>query len=499
MGSAPFVDGRARRRRHTRWARLPANKRSRPLYTSRRSVDRREQRMTRDVALDLARRNQSAHVTQLADLVAIPSVSVDRQQRRAMEQCARRLASMMRQAGLPRVELVRCGGPPVVYGRSPHRPARPRLLIYGHYDVQPADEQGWTLPAFRPELRAGRLFGRGVSDNKGPVVAHLAALRAVGRAFGTLPLNVICVFDGEEEIGSPHLLAFLRDRAAELDIDVAVVSDTRMLSATRPAMVYALRGSLTLDLDVRGPARNLHVGAFGGAVRNPLHTLADIISSLHDQLGSSAVCDLDSEIRRVSANERTNLAESGPTDALLERDAGVPLWGTPGFTAYERTTLLPSVNVTAVSTSSGHDLTAIPARASARINVRLVPDQNPHAVVAAIRRHVAAAETPAAHISLRLLTSSCAVRTITSGPYVVAAVHAYEIGFGREPVFVRSGGTIPAVSMIQNELGAPILLMGFTPPDSRMHGPDEQLDLAVLGRAIDTCIAFLTELAAFSS
>jgi acetylornithine deacetylase/succinyl-diaminopimelate desuccinylase-like protein len=461
-------------------------------------MDLREHRLTLTTAaaLRFAHHRAPHYPAELGRLLAIPSVSADASRPIAMQRCAIQFAAALRRAGLSHLRLLRYGGPPVVIARSPHRPGRPHLLIYGHYDVQPAAEQGWKTDPFTPTVIGPRLIARGAADNKGPIFAHIAALHAMSQTSGGLPLNVTVLLDGEEEIGSPHLAALLHDQRGELHADVAVVSDTRILGLDRPAIIYALRGSVSLDLEVTGPPHALHAGTFGGAIHNPVHALADIISSLHDEIGRIAVPGLSANVRQISAAERNLLRRTGPTDRDIQLDAGgVPLWGPADLSAYERTTLRPAINVTSISTSGGQDLTAIPSSACARINLRLVSDQSPAHAVAALTMHVARATPATVRSRVRQRSATAPATTSLRHPMLRLASNAYTAGFGQPPTLMRSGGSIPAVSLIQQTLGTPVVLMGFTLPDAQIHGPNERLDLRLLRRAIDTCIDFAINLA----
>ncbi|CUU58289.1 Acetylornithine deacetylase/Succinyl-diaminopimelate desuccinylase [Parafrankia irregularis] len=446
--------------------------------------------------MSAARAARREVVADLSRFLRFRSVSAGPGQAGDLGRCAQWLAGRLRRSGLADTRLVPTGGgPPMVIGHSADRPGRPHLLVYGHYDVQPAPRDGWRTDPFTAVVSNGNLVGRGAADNKGPIMAHVAALTAVIRSAGQLPLNVSCVFDGEEEIGSPHLRAALFRHRHELAADVAVVSDTRILGPDRPALVYALRGSITFEIEVRGQPRDVHSGAFGGAVHNPAHALADLLSSFHGPDNRVAVAGFYDGVRVPVPAERRRMRTHGPTDAQLRSSAGGrPLWGMAGPTAYERTTLLPALNV--ISLRSGdHRVTAIPGRASAIVNVRVAAGQDPAAVVEALRGHIAATLPTTVRATLRVVSSTGPAETMPGHPAMRVAAQAYRHGFGRSPVLLRSGGTIPAVSLMRDILGIPVVLLGFTLPDAGIHGPNEQLNLEVFWRSVDTCIWFLHGLA----
>jgi acetylornithine deacetylase/succinyl-diaminopimelate desuccinylase-like protein len=450
-------------------------------------------------ALAYARAHRSQAVADLAALVRHPSVSAQPARAQDVSACASFLAGRLRKAGFERVELLATRRHPVVWCASRRAPGAPTLLVYAHYDVQPADPvSGWLTPPFEPSVREGALYGRGASDDKGQLVAHLAALEAYLRGHGRLPVNVTCLFEGEEEIGSPSLRELLLAERARFGADVAVVSDTAILGPRRPALTYALRGALGLELDVAGPAADLHSGIFGGTAPNPLEALASIVGSLHDRCGRVAVDGFYDTVRDVPAAERAQLARNGPSDAALRAAARAPgLVGEPGYSAYERTTIRPSLSVNGIVggyTGSGSKA-IVPARAHAKLGCRLVADQQPEEIERLLRRHVARVAPPGVTVTLRRGMTAKPVVVDRSHPAIRAALRAYERGFGAPPVLLRSGGTVPVVGLLRELLGIPVVPMGFGLPGDGIHGPNERMHLPTLARATDTCIWFLSELA----
>jgi acetylornithine deacetylase/succinyl-diaminopimelate desuccinylase-like protein len=368
------------------------------------------------------------------------------------------------------------------------------VLIYGHYNVQPAEPLGaWRSPPFEPEVRGGCLYGRGASDDKGPLFAHITALEQLLRAGGP-PVNVVCLFEGEEEIGSPSLPALLERRRADLRADVAVMSDTRFLAPGRPALIYGLRGALGLELELRGQRADVHSGSFGGALHNPLQALCELVASLHGADGRIAIPGFYAQVRRASPAERAALARDGPDSARLLRDAGAARgWGEPGYTLYERTAIRPALTVNGLS--GGYQgpggKGVIPARAAAKLSFRLVPDQEPPAVEALVRRFLARRIPPTIRAALRVHQSSWPALLDPRHPAMRAAASAYRRGFGSGPVLLRSGGSIPVVHLFQRQLGIPTVLMGLALPDDAMHAPNERFRLEQFERGVVTCAAFL--------
>jgi acetylornithine deacetylase/succinyl-diaminopimelate desuccinylase-like protein len=433
----------------------------------------------------------------LAALVRFPSVSADPRFAPQVKLCASWLARHLQQIGLDHVHVFPTPGHPIVYADWLRKPGRPTVLIYGHYDVQPADPyHEWQSPPFDPVVRAGSLYGRGACDDKGQMFAHVKALEVNLRRRGALPVNVRCLLEGEEEIGSPNLLPFLARNRRGLAVDVAVMSDSPMAGPERPAITYAVRGGLGLELTVLGPARDLHSGLYGGAVRNPLQVLCEIVAALHDQQGRIAVPGFYRRVRTVADEERAFMSRNTPPDRDLLRSAGVGRgWGEAGFRLQERTTIRPALTINGLR--GGYQGTGgkaiIPASASAKLSFRLVPDQDPDEIERLFVRHLARITPPGVRCSVRRGSSARPAVMERNHPFVHAAVAACVAGFGKTPALLRMGGSIPVVSAFQRLLGVPTVLLGFAPPDARIHAPNEHFPLATFFRAIDSCSRFLHE------
>jgi len=450
-------------------------------------------------ALAYAEANQERFVKELKAFLRFRSVSSDPKRSKDVRQCATWLADRLKRVGVEKVRVIATPRNPIVFGEWKHRSGRPTLLIYGHYDVQPPGSLGeWRSPPFEPTIRGPNLYARGASDDKGQLFTHIKAIESYMRTSGSLPVNVICLFDGGEEIGSPNLDGFLTRNRNRVRADVAVISDTRMLAPDRPPITYALRGALDVELRVRGAVSDLHAGAFGGAIRNPAHALCELIAGLHESDGKVAIRNFYDSVRRVPAMERTYMARTGPVDDSILEDAGsaVP-WGEVGYTLHERTTIRPAVNVTAIECGSGGlgQTSVIPSTASARLNFRLVPDQCPRRIERLLRRHFASCSPASVGVSVRRISDAKPVRVDVRHPVIHAAFEACAEAFGRDPVFVRSGGTIPVVAMLQAAIDAPVVLMGFALPDDGMHAPNEKMYLPNFHRGIDAGICFMSNLA----
>jgi acetylornithine deacetylase/succinyl-diaminopimelate desuccinylase-like protein len=452
-----------------------------------------------DPAIGFARANRPQFLEELRTFVRIPSISMQPERAGDVARCAAWLANHLRGIGLDEVSIVPTTRHPIVTAAWTRARGRPTLLVYGHYDVQPVDPvRDWTHPPFAAVVAGDRLFGRGACDDKGQLFTHVKAIEAQLKTERSLPVNVKCLFEGGEEIDSPHLHAFVRRRQDQLAADVAVMSDTAMLGPDRPAISYSERGQLRLELDVRGPSHDLHSGNFGGAVHNPLQALCEIVGRLHDRDGRVAIPGFYDRVRPLAFDERRHLARVGPPRSRILENAGVDRpWGERGFTVYERTTARPALVVNGIDGGyHGPGVKGVlPARASAKISFRLVPDQDPAYIDALFRQQVARLTPPTVRASVRTLSGSPPALVSPSHPAMRAASLAYRRAFGRAPVFVRSGGSIPIVNTFQQVLGIPTVLMGFALPDSNIHAPNEQLHLPTFYRGVETSLWFMRALA----
>jgi acetylornithine deacetylase/succinyl-diaminopimelate desuccinylase-like protein len=439
-------------------------------------------------------------LAELKRFVRFPSVSAQAAHAGDVRRCAEWLAARLKGIGMAGVKLVATPRHPIVYAEWQGAPGRPTVLIYGHYDVQPPDPlKEWTTPPFEPTVRGSWLYGRGATDDKGQLFCHVKALESCLKTAGRLPLNVKCLFEGEEEIGSPSLKPFIERHRRALAADAAVMSDTRMLGPDRPALTWSLRGGLSLELEITGPRQDLHSGTFGGAIHNPAQALCEIVAGLHDARGRIAIPGFYDRVRLPGPAERAYINKVGPPDAKILADAGAGLgWGEPGWSLHERTTVRPALAVTGLTSGyQGEGSKAvIPARAAAKLNFRLVPDQDPREIDLLVRGHVARVTPPTVRFQLTTQARARPAVIDRGHPVMRAAARAYRRGFGAAPVFLRSGGSIPVVDVFQEVLGLQTALMGFALPDSRIHAPNERFHLPTFERGIATCLAFLEEMAA---
>ena len=445
--------------------------------------------------LAYARENRPRFLAELKEYIRFPTVGTQPAHAGDLKKCAAWLASHLRRIGLEGVSVFPTRGHPIVYAEWRRAPSAPTVLIYGHYDVLPADPlEEWRTPPFEPTVRGADLYGRGACDDKGQMFAHVKALESYLMTERALPVNVKCLFEGEEEADSPNFAPFVEKHKHALSADTAVMSDSHMLAPDRPAIVYAERGTLRVELELTGPKQDLHSGSFGGAVHNPLQALCEIIATLHDTRGRVAIPGFYQNVRTWSDKERDYMARTGPRDEEILRDAGVKKgWGEQGYSLYERTTLRPALTLNGITGGyRGSGIKAvIPARALAKFSFRLVPDQQPQEIARLFSEHIARISPPTVKSTVRVLSGARPAVTKRDHPSMRAAAFALRKGFGAPPVFLRMGGTIPVVNTFQQILGIPAVLLGFALPDSHIHSPNEKFHLPNFYKGIATCIWFL--------
>jgi acetylornithine deacetylase/succinyl-diaminopimelate desuccinylase-like protein len=454
-------------------------------------------------ALNYARSCQSKFVSELKEFLRFPSVSSQPERAGDLRKCASWLARHLQGIGLERVSIIPTRGNPIVYGSWLRATGRPTLIIYGHYDVIPGEPvRAWKTPPFTPTVKNGNVHARGAADDKGQLFCHIKALESWLQTERALPVNVKCIFEGEEEIGSPHLTSFITRNRRALRADAAVISDTRMLAPDRPAISYAQRGGLRAEVKITGPRHELHSGNFGGAVLNPVQALCEMIASLHDTHGRVTIPGFYDDVRRWSDKERAFMASTGPSDQDILQDAQVEHgWGESGFSLYERTTIRPALTLNGMA--GGHyahgSKSIIAASAIAKLGFRLVPDQDPHKIAHLFRDYITRITPAEVRSSVRTYAPIEPALVDRNHPALKAAAFAYKKGFGASPVFIRSGGSIPVVNTFQQILGCPAVLMGFGLPDDQIHGPNEKFHLPNFYKAIATSIWYLAAAAKLRS
>jgi len=436
---------------------------------------------------------------ELFAFLRIPSISARSEHREDVRTAARWVLEYMESAGMD-ATLVETGGHPVVLGEWREAgPDAPTLLIYGHYDVQPAEPlELWTSPPFEPEIRDGRIYARGAADDKGQLYLHLKAIQLLLRAQGTLPVNVVVLAEGEEEVGSTHLLPFLQAHRARLACDAVLISDSQMFAADQPSLLFSLRGLLYMELRVRGAASDLHSGSYGGAVPNPAAGLASIVASLHDSRGRVAIEGFYDDVVEWDEETRQAIRELPFDEEAFRQGTGAAaLAGETGYSVLERLWFRPTCEVNGLlSGYTGEGAkTVLPAEAMAKVSCRLVADQDPDAIARIFRRHVARHTPEGLSVNVVQLHRGMPWRGRPDGPFFDAAREALAETFGRDPVLTGEGGSIPIVSDFERELGAPAILLGFALPGANMHAPDEWFPDEHLEKGVATLLNFYDKLA----
>jgi acetylornithine deacetylase/succinyl-diaminopimelate desuccinylase-like protein len=452
--------------------------------------------------MDLATYLKKKRNEQLADLCAflrIPSVSTNKKHRPDIQRAAKWLARRLRAIGMQKVEVIPTKMHPLVYAEWLKAPGKPTVLVYGHYDVQPAEPlKLWTSPAFEPQVRNGNLYGRGTADDKGQVHIHLATLEALMKTTGGLPVNVKVIIEGEEEVGSENLWEFVRRNWSKVKADALVVSDTSMIRRGVPSITYGLRGLNYYQIEVTGPEQDLHSGVFGGAAPNPLDALCSLFAKLHDKRNRVTVPGFYRDVARVTAEERRALRKLPWNEKLFRETVGATgLVGEKGYTILERVWCRPTLELNGIwgGYMEEGSKTVIPSKAYAKFSTRLVPKQNAEKIAKQVERHVRKLLPKELKCKFEVLN--------TSKPWIApyhhaifqAARRALEHGFGKKAVFIREGGSIPFVSEMHDAFGIPCVLMGFGLPDENAHAPDEHIALENYFGGIRSVARFYQELA----
>jgi len=444
--------------------------------------------------------NQKAHLEELIELLRIPSIGAQPQHNADTKAAADWLSNNMRTAGLENIRIIPTAGHPVVYGDWLHaNPPAPTVLIYGHYDVQPPEPlELWETPPFEPRIREGYVYARGSSDDKGQLHIHIKVAEAYLKSTGGLPLNVKFILEGEEESGSINLNAVIRENKKLLAADIVLISDTSIPSPEQPAIVYGLRGICSVLMDVKGPARDLHSGSYGGGIDNPLNALCHIIAKLKDEDGHILIPSFYDKVRPLSSEERELLAKSPLSEADWLKETGAPkAWGEPEYTLVERLGARPTLDLNGLVggyTGPGTK-TVLPSTVHAKLSMRLVPDQDPKEIGELFRKYIATITPPSIKVNLAIREGAPASIIDYTIPPMKAAAAAYTKVFGKKPVYTREGGSIPIVNQFRSQLGLETILMGFGLPSDRAHSPNERFYLQNYCRGIKTSIYFLSKYA----
>jgi acetylornithine deacetylase/succinyl-diaminopimelate desuccinylase-like protein len=452
-------------------------------------------------AHEYAKANGSRFEEQLIDLLKIKSISTLPECDGDVQQAAEWVAADMRRIGLTTVEILPTGGHPVVYGEwSGAGSNAPTVLVYGHYDVQPAvKSDGWNNEPFEPVIQGGKIWARGSSDDKGQMLAQLKAAEALLATGGKPNVNMKFLIEGEEEIGSKNLGKFVVANRAKLKADVCVISDSGMKTIDQPVIDYSTRGLMYLDFEVFGPKQDLHSGGYGGIVHNPAQALAEIIAQLHNADGSVKVPGFYDDVLAMSAEERTDLRSNAATEAEWQAATGVPgFWGEAGYDLHERIGGRPTLEINGFVSGfyGAGSKTVLPAKALAKMSCRLVPDQDPNKIFELVKAQLLKLTPPTVRSEVRLQAAAYPAVMDTHSAAMQAAMTAFEKGWGKRPIFERGGGTLPIIADFQRHLdNLPVILMGLGLSGDGAHGPNESFTLEMFHKGIDTAIYFYEELA----
>jgi acetylornithine deacetylase/succinyl-diaminopimelate desuccinylase-like protein len=445
--------------------------------------------------------SKERYLSELKEFLAIPSVSSQQNHTNDMRRCAEWVADQMRTIGMQNVQIMETPGHPIVYSEWLGAPGKPTVLFYGHYDVQPVDPINlWTSPPFEATIRGDNLYARGSADDKGQVFIHFKAIEAYLKNEGKLPINIKMIIEGEEEVGSAHLEEFVSAHRDLLKADLVLISDSSMFAKGVPSVCYGLRGLAYMEIEVTGPNRDLHSGSFGGSVHNPIQALSEMIASLHDKNGRVTMPGFYDDVRPLTKAERAAFKKLPWNDKKYAKDLGVAqLYGEKGYTTLERLWARPTLECNGIwggYTGEGAK-TVLPAKAYAKISMRLVPDQKSAKVARLFEKHIKKIAPPTVRVTVRALHGGEPAITPLDSPGVKAAVAALEKGFGKKPLYQREGGSIPIVVQFKKILGLDTVLLGFGLPDENAHSPDEHLNLENFFGGIRTSVHYYSELPNF--
>ena len=453
-------------------------------------------------AVAYAKDNGERFVEELKELIRIPSVSTDPERREDTRRAAQFVADELTRIGIRNVKLIETSTPervghPLVYGEWLDAPGKPTVLCYGHYDVQPAEPlDEWKSPPFEPTVRDGNLYARGAVDDKGQMWMHVKALEAMMVAGGgTLPVNVRVIVEGEEEVGGEGIAEFVRAHGDQLKADVALVSDTEMFAPDLPTLCVGLRGMIYTEIEVHGSKTDLHSGMYGGAAPNAFVGLAQMIAKLKDEDGRISIPGIYDKVERPTDAELAAWKALPFDEEEYRHDevGSVALTGEVGYSVLERTWSRPTLDVHGMPGGfiGAGAKTVIPAKAVAKVSLRLVPDMTPADTFAKLKAYVETIVPKGCTAEVRMIHSGDPIVVSTDNRFVAAATEAMRTVFGKETVFVRGGGSIPIVGDFVRELGIPTVLMGFGLPDDNLHAPNEKFNLSNFHRGIESILRFM--------
>lgn len=438
-------------------------------------------------------------LNELLDLLRIPSVSADPQYKADVARCAETVKQRMMEAGLEKVEVCPTAGHPIVYGEKIVDPSKPTVLVYGHYDVQPADPlELWHSGPFDPVIKDGMIYARGSADDKGQFYMHVKAIEAMMKS-GGLPCNVKVMIEGEEEVGSDNLGIFVAQNKERLKADVVLISDTAMIANDVPSINTGLRGLSYVEVEVTGPNRDLHSGVYGGAVTNPINALCEMIASLHDADRRITIPGFYDDVQELSAAERKALAEAPFDEEDFKKDLGIDaVRGEKGYTSEERSSIRPTLDVNGIwgGYIGEGAKTVLPSKAFAKLSMRLVPNQKSATITRLFKDHFERIAPPGVKVVVKPHHGGEAAVTPIDSPAYQAASKAMEETFGKKPIPTRGGGSIPIVALFEQELGLKTVLFGFGLDSDNIHSPNEKYGVFNYFQGIRTIPRFFAHYAA---
>lgn len=458
-----------------------------------------------DPALQYARANRQLHLSGLCDWLRIPSISTQPEHAPDVRHAAEFAAEYLREMGMNKVEIRETDGHPVVYAEWTNLQTAtvslPTLLIYGHFDVQPTDpDEEWTRSPFEPIIEGENLFARGASDDKGQAFAVLAAMESYFKTSARLPVNVKVLLEGEEEVTSPNLFPYIRSHADELAADAILIADQDMLDPQHPIIMWGVRGNLYTEIEVRSPAHDLHSGTFGGSVDNPFNVLVRLLAQLQDGATRRILIpNFYDRVEELNDEERTLISQAPINDEVGLYLTGAPaLGGEAGYPLAERVSVRPTLEIHGIAggfTGEGSK-TVIPAKATAKVSMRLVPKQDPDEIFESLKSFLESICPKTVNLDVRAIGKAHAVKTDYKSPEVQAAAAAYEKGFGHKPIYLRGGGSLPIVDemikvMSRPDRDIPVVMIGFGLPDDRTHAPNEKFYIPNFHHGTETVIHFL--------
>lgn len=438
-------------------------------------------------------KNKDRFLGELFDWLRIPSISADSHYKNDIRRAAEFLKDKLKAAGADQVELCETAGNPIVYGERIIDPSLPTVLVYGHYDVQPPDPLNlWTSPPFEPVIKNDKIYARGACDDKGQAYMHVKALEAMTK-LNLLGCNIKFMVEGEEEIGSDNLGIFVAENKSKLKADVILISDTGMISLEHPSITTGLRGLSYVEVEVTGPNRDLHSGVYGGAVANPINTLCNMIASLHDEDGRVTIPGFYDKVVELSSAERTEINKAPFDLSAYKRELSInEIKGEKNYTTLERTGIRPTLDVNGIwggYTGEGAK-TVLPGKAHAKISMRLVPNQVSTEITELFRKHFLSLAPPYVNVKVTALHGGEPAVTSTKSESYKAASKAFEDVFGKTPIPMRDGGSIPIVALFKKELGLDTVLMGFGFDTDAIHSPNEHFGVKNFVLGIETIISF---------